>query len=199
MKNNGIKTIVSIYANPQRSSACTVGAVLFEGREIIAIRAITPQGYDDGISVRLRTQVFRTEYDGLYERKMAFLLKKQPVIRMSVHTAFPKTRSYDSLVTWLSMAMDYNYPVSIWMFDEADDTYATGFISAMRGNIVTIKKMDDFGHSDGYINLSIRKIEAIDINGKNERDLACLYTNQSQIYNLPAKRSLDIVIRKRQA
>lgn len=139
------------------------------------MQSISPEGSSDGYIVRRTNDIFRVDFDGVYERKIGLLYKLRNQTHSSSLDHSNITANSNLFYEVLMEAKEQKSVVSISL-DAAQDSI-TGFVKNIdyRSLTTSILRLTEQGEKDGIVSFSIEDIEKSDYDTSDERLLQLLF------------------------
>lgn len=167
------KIVVSIHTEKENWSRCSVGYVDVITDHYVRLQSLSEYGENNGFEIRALSEIFKVEWGGKYEEKIKKLSEGKGDILSEV--LMDKPSSEDLIKDTLKQA--YNKTVIVVIFGNDTQDSLVGYITEIKGNLVEIKLINEFGELDGFAAINIDEILHIDFNTKSEQIRHFLYKN----------------------
>ena len=131
----------SIYNNKNDLSKFYYGNIIAVNEKEFAINRISPDGYDDGVSVMRIESVIKIELNSQYIKKMEKLYQN---INLNENVEVGE----NILESLLKLSLDNRNIVSVELVDSGYSD-VIGIVEKIEGDICRIKQIDDYGNCDG--------------------------------------------------
>lgn len=174
------KEVVAVYTDRCAPTKSSVGFVYEVGKDILIMKSLAPNGGADGNITRKLKDIFKLEIGGVYAQK----LKSLHTFR-ATKTSEDVPRRCNTQKSLLENSMVKESVVSIWLAMESDESYFSGFVQAVNGDFAVVRKLDDYGRSDGLIAFLVEDVIALDIDGLTEQRLNFLHKRLTYDYSWP--------------
>ncbi|HNX29821.1 MAG TPA: hypothetical protein PKN87_10505 [Syntrophomonadaceae bacterium] len=159
---------VAIFTNRNDYDRFAVGIIIAVTAEYILVKNINSRGEFDGYSVTNTSMIYRLESDSKYLRKIKKLYdckKGDDVFNICLNG--------NLLMNILQYAIDNNVISKICIDEDANDI--VGYIDQLKGEIVKINQISDYGEIDGETVFRIDEILKIAIADSDIIDLDLLF------------------------
>lgn len=161
--------IICLYRN-YYSSRFSVGFVLAVAANGVVLESLSTRGHVNGWMLRELDDVCRIDHGGIYEEKL------QSLYRARGETHAPdflgETNAQSNLrIELLQASQEHDCAVRLSIGAEED---IEGFVREVGLETVTIEKYNEYGQADGDSVLDMEKIESINVDDEELRDLKLL-------------------------
>ena len=156
------KNFVALYTDLSNSSQFIFGRIANINKDEIAIYAISPEGYFDGVVAKKTTDILRVDLGGRYMNKMKQLMAIH-------HVEIPdyELDNKDIFRSLLTLAKDSREIVSLELL-ESGYVDVTGFVINLENDVCAIKQVDPFGNEDGISFINKNDISQISYSSSDE-------------------------------
>ena len=165
------QTLVSLHFDEGDPTSVSVGYIIEVTMTHVLLESVSKDGMKIGYYLYEINQLFRIDYDGLYEQKISSLLTK--FNGNYQHTKLDKFESTNLIMELLMFAKNHNLISILWLEDNEDSI--CGFVDKVENGLITISQIDDFGNRDGTVIIEEKTIETISVNDKKCQILNFLY------------------------
>lgn len=171
------KEMASLYTNRNNVDCFIFGQVLCVNELYLAISAVSPDGFFDGIIMKTVQSVFRIEKESQYSKKMAALLKLAG--RNCPSLAENCFLDNDNIMgSLLRYAMKTNGVVALELEDSGIDN-VIGTIIDVENAICKILQIDPYGFEDGICFCQLDSITQISLMSQDEQRIKNLWKHNA--------------------
>lgn len=162
------KIPVSFFCNRNYTTKHHTGYIESYNENEIIIAHITPTGLYDGYIYEMIDNIFRIDYDSVYEKKIEKLYK----LKKQKHDPIEENAENNGAIFFdiLDRAMKKDLIVSL----KFEDYILSGFVTSYSDDTVTISLVDDNGVKDGTSCVNIDDVCALRLDTDYEQDLKLL-------------------------
>lgn len=162
---------VCIYTNTEQTNHFIYGQIIGFDEYYFATLAISPDGEDDGILIKLIDDIFRIDESQTYNEKMQKLIRQHS---SNEETAISTT---DNLLTWgLDYAKRHGLILAIELKHSGIDD-VVGFVESFDEELCKTIEIDEYGYRDGINYICMNSITQICINSTDEKRVMRLVSN----------------------
>ena len=164
------KSVVSLYSNLDNAFVHLTGYVLKVTQEYVLIAHITEHGCYDGYIVKHTDDIYRIDYDGTYEKKIASLyhLREQ---KHNLFTILNVKMDMELNLLLLDCAKQTHKVISV----EYEDAVLSGFVEGYDSDKLLISIVDENGVQNGHSIINLNTIQTIALDTDTEQDILLLY------------------------
>ena len=170
--------LVAIYSNRNEPDNFSAGFIEALSEEQIILKHVTSNGLYDGYVVRNLGDIFRIDYNGLYEKRLLNLyqLQKQKHLESFLENKINKNSNlfYETLVAARKHKVVVNICIDVTETQES----IIGWVTNIQGMEVTISKISFEGLDDGESIFDIADIIKINCDSDDEKVMGLLNLNQ---------------------
>ena len=159
-KNN---KYISIYTDIDDTTRFMFGKLLGCDDTYFLVSSFTPTGKNDGIVVKLISDIIKIELDGQYSKKMMELISDD-------NEVFDISDYDDIVYSVLSDAKNNNRIISIELSESGNED-VIGLPVEISDNICKTLLIDQYGYDDGYALFDVRDITQISAFSEHENSL----------------------------
>jgi len=161
------KKLVEIYTDKNNPDSFCFGFIIGFDSDFIFINAVSCHGETDGLTIRRLKDIYRVEYDGDYEKRLAklFNLKKQ---------AFDCYPVLNDLNTLLKTVIEDKVILTITTGDFENHIVVAGIIEKVVNNKIYFREIKNDCQS-GIAVFATEDIYDINCFSKDEKDIQLLY------------------------
>ena len=164
---------ISVYTKPGDPDKFSFGRIICLSDQLLVLRSITPDGSDDGLSVKEICDVFRVDEDSQYCKKMEKLMEASGCQEPDFDDEEIDEENIVSSV--LELSKRKNWVITVWPYD-GDGIIGT--VESLNGDVCVINQFDDYGKDDGKTTVFTESITEIWCNSSDERIISKLRTSE---------------------
>ncbi len=165
--------IVSIFTDRNNADTWLSGFIESISKEHIILKHVSPEGKYDGFVARRLDDIFRLDFDGIYEHRLLKLYNTQKQFHEDIFTnKEPNCGNLFKLI--LQAARTWGLVVTI-SIDENQENII-GFVKELNSNIIAISKISYEGSNDGECSFYLSDIVSINCDTSDEIVYKLLYT-----------------------
>ncbi|MCP1224315.1 hypothetical protein [Sebaldella sp. S0638] len=161
---------MKFYFNESKLNSLFVGYVDMVKDNIIRIRAVSPEGLNDGYILRRLSDIIKIERNTLYLKKIKKIAENLHYLEKNIE--INNTKEKDLLTDTLKIAKKKKLLITLY-FDE-DKSSLTGYVKELGDEEIKISVIDEYGMEDGEHTVTINIIDQIDINSLDNRKIELL-------------------------
>jgi hypothetical protein len=169
--------VVSIFSNRNNPDIWSSGFIKSITKEDIILKHISPNGEYDGFLARRLDNIYRVDFDGIYEQRLVKLYK----LRKQNHnnSFIEKENSTDDLfLELLEVAKNSNFVVTISIDETGLQENIIGFVKEINEDrMVVISKVSFEGFYDGEATFYLDDIVLINCDTSDEVPYKLLFKN----------------------
>lgn len=166
--NDLVNRVVSVFIDLDDKEKHETGFIIGYDDQYALIAHINPRGEYDGFVVNYLNDIYRIDFNGLYELKISNLYR----INNQNHPTIEFDSKSDSI---LKKMIDYSIKHRTIVTIQMDDVFITGFVTSIFKETVLIDVIDDNGVLNGKTSLDISYIDALSVDTDYEQDILKLY------------------------
>ncbi|MBS7530232.1 hypothetical protein IC619_006965 [Hazenella sp. IB182353] len=170
--------VVTLYTNPDDPSGAVAGYIHAFTDEHVLMRHITREGREDGYVVRRVEDIFHLGILGEYENGLDCLYRMQEQEHIYFFQVL-KDNKPDLLRNVLLQAKLKGWILRMGLEDEERGD-VIGQIQQSDGEHVTVRRIDEWGHEDGYTIIFVGDLVKLNIHGEEERSRETLLAYQQE-------------------
>lgn len=165
--------LVSLYENWDEPHLCVTGIVDCFTKEQVLIKHLTRCGEYDGYAVRKTDNIFRVDFDGIYEQKLERLyhLQKKHHISKIIKSVNDDTNLF---VLTMTVALKYGWVVNLSIDDSDRQESIIGWVKKVEDDSVLISQITSEGSDDGQTAIFIKDIDRMYCDTDDERAMGVL-------------------------
>ena len=158
--------IAGFYFNESKLNSLFIGYVDMVKDNVIRIRAVSPEGLDDGYILRRLSDIIKIERNTLYLKKIKKIAENLHYLEKNIEINDTEEEN-DLLTDTLKTAKEKKLLITLY-FDE-DKSTLTGYVKELGDEEIKISVIDEYGIEDGEHTVTIDIIDQIDINSLDNR------------------------------
>lgn len=177
LKNLEMKNeIISIFTDRNNADTWSSGFIESLSKEHIILKHISPIGRYDGFIARRLDNIFRLDYDGIYEHRLLKLYNMQVQSHKSIFTNNEciEENLFNKL---LQFARISNYVITLSIDENDEQEDIIGYVKEIYDNTIEISKINYQGLYDGKSTFCINDIVLINCDTDNEMVYKLLSTD----------------------
>ncbi len=159
--------LVSVFSDIEEPSTCSVGYIHQFDECWMAMAHITPEGFEDGYIFRKIENIFRIDFDGVYEKKVEYLQNQN----LKKHEQLNLCSEKGIFVAAMNEAMRTKKMMAINVLGGDD---VIGSVYSISESFVTMQKFTDFGDEDGLTVIPLEVITKFNYDNLDLRSINCL-------------------------
>lgn len=169
------RKIISVFSDEAEPENCSCGYIVKLSNSQFLMQSISPEGSSDGYIVRKTDDIFRVDFEGVYEKKIGLLYKLRNQTHSNSLDHSNITVNSNLFYEVLMDAKERKLVVSISL--DADQDSITGFVKNIDYHSLTasILKLTEQGEKDGTTLFSIEDVEKLDYDTSDEKTLQLLF------------------------
>ena len=159
--------VASFFCNPDYTDLHLTGYVAKYSADEVLIAHISVHGYYDGFILKPVKDIYRIDYAGNYETKIARLYKQ----RKQGHPNLGGIGDGEIMPSLFSYAKDNSLIICL----EFQDNLLRGFVNNYNDNTICINIIDDYGCDDGISVINLEDILTVSVDTDDEQAALLLY------------------------
>lgn len=173
-KKKGV--MVSAFSNRHQPDKCSTGFIEEISNEQFIMKHVAPEGVYDGYIIRRINDIFRIDFNGKYEKRLALLYNLQ--VQHHKGTLKNKLNEDSNLfIAALVFAQNNNLIVRVCIDETEMQEDIVGFVKKVHDNVI-ISRITNEGLADGESIFRTSDIIKINIDSSDEKILKLLWLNQ---------------------
>lgn len=158
------ENLYSIYLDCEDTNVFYVGKLIGIDEDYILLQSVNPFGEDDGIICFKKCNVYRIDYNGIYENNIS---------KLTQFTSYDIELKDNIIINLLEFAKHHNYIIEFELYDNEENN-TKGYVKDITDNQVTIRLIDESGRNDGETIILIESISLLGCNSKSCRKVEIL-------------------------
>lgn len=173
------KKLVSVFTDCDDWGSFSLGYVVAVEGDLLKLSTLSRTGQNSGVEIIQISSISKIEYDGHYEKKIAFLAKNTKQLPTPVA---PIHKAHE-----LSIQSELKYLFESGAYCEItgqdNDDCMVGFLTDVNDSTANIRLIDRYGSADGFATIHIDGIESIQFGTQELLIRQFLFENQAM--NIP--------------